>query len=85
MPSNMVAPDEATSAPVQRSGAYERFLRCLLQGSFRPGHLLSQREICEATESTITAVREALKRLEAEGIVELIAKKGVILREITAR
>ena len=55
-----------------------------MQGAFRPGRLVTQREICDATESTITAVREVLKRLEGEGIVELIPKKGVILREITA-
>lgn len=87
MPSELQEPidDEATpQAPVQRSGAYERFLKCLMQGVFRPGRLVTQREICEATGSTITAVREALKRLEGEGIVELIAKKGVVLHEITA-
>ncbi|MEV8468547.1 GntR family transcriptional regulator [Fluviibacterium sp. DFM31] len=78
---------DGTSLPsgqVQRSGAYDRFLKCLMQGTFKPGRLVSQREICDATDSTITAVREALKRLEGEGIVELIAKKGVILHEIGA-
>lgn len=73
-----------SSAPVQRSGAYDRFLKCLMQGTFKPGRLVTQREICDATDSTITGVREALKRLEGEGIVELIAKKGVILHEIGA-
>ncbi|SIN83827.1 GntR family transcriptional regulator [Vannielia litorea] len=76
--------EAAQAIPVQRSGAYERFLKCLMQGVFRPGRLVTQNDICEATGSTITAVREALKRLEGEGIVELIAKKGVILHEITA-
>lgn len=87
MPSEVqMSPDaEATPAvQVQRSGAYERFLKCLMQGVFRPGRLVTQQDICDATGSTITAVREALKRLEGEGIVELIAKKGVILHEITA-
>jgi DNA-binding GntR family transcriptional regulator len=82
---NDLADDGSTEMnQVQRSGAYERFLKCLMQGRFKPGRLVTQREICEATQSTITAVREALKRLEGEGIVELIAKKGVILHEIGA-
>ncbi|MFC5585043.1 GntR family transcriptional regulator [Nitratireductor kimnyeongensis] len=81
---NPVIDDATKTATVQRSGAYEGFLKCLMQGVFRPGRLVTQREICDATGSPITAVREALKRLEGEGIVELIAKKGVILREITA-
>jgi DNA-binding GntR family transcriptional regulator len=76
--------EAAQSSQVQRSGAYERFVKCLMQGTFKPGRLVTQREICDATGSTITAVREALKRLEGEGIVELIAKKGVVLREIDA-
>lgn len=76
--------EKTRQTPVQRSGAYENFLKCLMQGVFRPGRLVTQREICDATGATITAVREALKRLEGEGIVELIAKKGVILHEITA-
>ncbi|WP_323768257.1 GntR family transcriptional regulator [Marinovum sp.] len=85
MPSEVTAPTDDSAAPsVQRSGAYERFLQCLMQGAFRPGRLVTQREICDATGSTITAVREALKRLEGEGVVELIAKKGVILHEIDA-
>ncbi|MDB6179108.1 GntR family transcriptional regulator [Paracoccus sp. Z330] len=81
---DLIGDDPGQQAQVQRSGAYERFLKCLMQGVFRPGRLVTQREICDATGSTITAVREALKRLEGEGIVELIAKKGVILHEITA-
>lgn len=78
------ADDANPQVSVQRSGAYESFLKCLMKGEFRPGRLVTQREICDATGATITAVREALKRLEGEGIVELIAKKGVILHEITA-
>lgn len=81
---NLTADAEVEDTPVQRLGAYERFLECLMQRTFRPGRLVTQRDICDATGCTITAVREALKRLEGEGIVELIAKKGVMLREVDA-
>lgn len=67
-----------------RDGAYQKFLSGLTSRTFRPGRLLSQMEISEATGSSITAVREALKRLEGEKVVELIPQKGVLVREIGA-
>lgn len=83
VPSEVTAPTDDSAAPsVQRSGAYERFLQCLMQGAFRPGRLVTQREICDATGSTITAVREALKRLEGEGIVTLIPQRGIRILDI---
>jgi DNA-binding GntR family transcriptional regulator len=53
----------------------------LMSGGIKPGLLVSQRQLCDATGSTIGAMREALKRLEAEGIVRLIPQRGVMIRE----
>ena len=64
-----------------RDEAYRKFMDYLLSGRLRPGLLVSQREICEFTGTSIGAMREALKRLEAEGIVQLIPQRGVIVRE----
>jgi DNA-binding GntR family transcriptional regulator len=67
--------------PVLRQAAYRSFIEYLLSGRLKPGHLVSQRELCEATGTTIGSMREALKRLEAERIVTLIPQRGVIVRE----
>ncbi len=67
--------------PVLRDTAYRKFMDYLMSGELRPGLLVSQRELCESTDTTIGAMREALKRLEAEGIITLIPQRGVMVRE----
>ena len=69
------------SKPVLRETAYRKFMDYLMSGQLRPGLLVSQRELCESTGATIGAMREALKRLEAEGIITLIPQRGVMVRE----
>ncbi len=73
------------SKPVLRDTAYRSFMDFLLSGQLKPGLLVSQRELCETTGSTIGAMREALKRLEAEGVITLIPQRGVMVREPSER
>ena len=73
------------SKPVLRDVAYGRFMEQLLNGQLKPGLLVSQRELCERTETSIGAMREALKRLEAEAVVSLIPQRGVMVREINQK
>ena len=77
-----VRDNDSKHRQVLRDDAYSAIIAGVSERKFRPGRLLSQREISEATGCTITAVREALKRLEGEKVVELIPQKGIILREI---
>jgi DNA-binding GntR family transcriptional regulator len=71
--------------PVLRETAYRKFMELLLDGRQKPGLLVSQRELCEMTGSSIGAMREALKRLEGEGIVSLIPQRGVKICEINEK
>ncbi len=65
-----------------RATARRKFISALLAQRFRPGQLMSQREIAEITQTSLASVREALKILETEGIVQLIPQKGVAIREM---
>lgn len=67
--------------PVLRDVAYQKFIDELLLGRLKPGLLVTQRELCEATSTNLGPMREALKRLEAEGIISLIPQRGVIVIE----
>ena len=62
--------------------AQRDFMKALMERKLRPGHLVSQREISELTGNSLPSVREALKLLEAEGIVKLVPKRGVEIREM---
>ncbi len=66
-----------------RASAQRKFMDALIKRQFRPGHLVSQREIAQVTGSSLPSVRDALKLLEVEGIVTLIPKRGVTIRELS--
>lgn len=48
-----------------------------------PGQLLIERELCEMTAASRPSVREALRRLEAEGLVESLNGRGTIVAKAT--
>lgn len=53
-------------------------------GLFKPGQRLVERELCELIGVGRTSVREALRQLEAEGLVHTIPHRGPIVRTISA-
>jgi GntR family transcriptional regulator, rspAB operon transcriptional repressor len=67
-------------APPQRLNrsehAYEYLLAEILRGRWQPGDTLSTYALSEELEISRTPVLDALKRLEAEGLVEIIPQVG---------
>ena len=59
-------------------------LRALLvEGLITPGSKLNERELAEQLNVSRTPIREAIRRLAAEGLVELIANRGAIAVQLT--
>jgi DNA-binding GntR family transcriptional regulator len=56
------------SAPVRRQ-VVELLRQAIIQGDLPPGTRLIERELCEQTGVSRTAIREALRQLEAESLV----------------
>ena len=56
--------------------AYERIRRLVLDGDIAPGERLGQVELAERLGVSRTPVREALRRLSAEGLVEFSPNRG---------
>lgn len=78
------AQSEAPESNLRRV-AYEQIIEALMSRRIRPGRLISQREIAVETGCSLSSIREALKWLEAESVVQLIPKRGIEFREITRK
>jgi DNA-binding GntR family transcriptional regulator len=50
----------------------------LVEGKIVPGSKLNERELAERLNVSRTPIREAIRRLAADGLVELIANRGAI-------
>lgn len=56
----------------------QRLRQMLVEGQIAPGAKLNERELCEELKVSRTPLREAIKTLAAEGLVELLPNRGAI-------
>lgn len=61
---------------------YEALQNAIMSGIYEEGAHLRQEEVAEKFGVSQTPVREAFRRLEAEGLVEHAANRGVIVRGV---
>jgi DNA-binding GntR family transcriptional regulator len=71
-----------SSAPV-REQVVRILQEAIADGYFSPGQRLVERELCELLGASRTTVREALRQLEAEGLVKVVPGKGVVAAAIS--
>ena len=71
-----------TVAPV-RQQVFENLRRAIVEGNFRPGDRLVERELCAMTGASRSSVREALRQLEAEGLILTLPDRGPIVRAVS--
>lgn len=85
MPSN-----DSTSLKVNRTAktlrvlALENLRQAILSGHFKPGERLIERHLCEQLDVSRSIVREALRHLETEGLVESVAHQGPVVARLDA-
>ncbi|RGC66705.1 putative HTH-type transcriptional regulator YdfH [Micromonospora sp. MW-13] len=77
-------PAPRAAAPSAAERVYRHLKRSILEQVYPGGLLISEGEIAEATGVSRTPVREALLRLEAEGLVALYPKRGALIRPVSA-
>lgn len=56
----------------------------IITSEYGPGQRLVERDLCERFEVSRTVIREALRHLEAEGLIELVANRGPVVCTTTA-
>ncbi|KAA0969816.1 GntR family transcriptional regulator [Aureimonas fodinaquatilis] len=53
--------------------------KAIVEGRFKPGDRLVEAELCQMLNVSRPSVREALRRLEAERLVDIIPNKGPVI------
>ncbi|MEM8813098.1 MAG: GntR family transcriptional regulator [Pseudomonadota bacterium] len=73
-----------TPKPSLSSGeaAYEALMRSIKSGVYKPGDRLREEDVGEQLSLSRTPVREALRRMEADGIVEHRPRIGAVIRKL---
>ena len=66
---------ERVAAPL-RHQVIESIRNAIVTGYFKPGERLLERRLCEMIGVSRTLVREALRQLESEGLIEVVAHRG---------
>ncbi len=67
-----------------RTQVVEKLRQALIDGQFAPGARLTERELCDLLGVSRTLVREALRQLEAEGLIENVPYRGPTVAAISA-
>jgi DNA-binding GntR family transcriptional regulator len=72
--------------PMPRQGLHEevvhRLRQRIVEGQIAPGAKLNERELSESLQVSRTPLREAIKMLAAEGLVELLPNRGAVAAQL---
>ena len=71
-----------TSDQSQGGLAFARLMTAIESGTYRPGDRLREVEVADRLSLSRTPVREALRRLEAENIIEHRPRIGAVIRTL---
>ncbi len=76
------APVRAKSNRITTLGVYERLRRAIMDFELGPGARVTETELAETFGISRTPVREALHRLETEGLISIRSKQGCFVRSV---
>ncbi|MEV6425128.1 GntR family transcriptional regulator [Streptomyces sp. NPDC051662] len=79
------APDAPVKQPPAADRVYSHIKEAVLDRRFEGGTLLTEGELAEAVGVSRTPVREALLKLEVEGLIKLYPKKGALVLAVSAQ
>jgi DNA-binding GntR family transcriptional regulator len=66
---------------IMRLTVYDELKHRLFVGELRSGQFVSQRELTELLGATLNPVREAIRKLEGEGLINVFAQRGIQIVE----
>src|SRR4051812_46620003 len=74
----------ATPARLLHETVIDRLRDMIVQGELAPGTKLNERVLCSALGASRTPLREALKYLASEGLVDLLPNRGAVVAPLDA-
>lgn len=70
------------AAPLRQS-VVESIRNAITTGHFAPGERLTEKELCEMIGVSRTIVREALRQLESEGLIDVVPHRGPVVAKVS--
>ena len=77
-------PAATADAPSLVEAAYRALKAAIRENVFPPGHQAAEPEIAEQLGMSRTPVHEAIIRLQEEGLVQVLPRRGVLVCPISA-
>jgi DNA-binding GntR family transcriptional regulator len=74
---------EQASSQSLHEATFEKLRSLLVEGKIPSGSKLNERELAESLNVSRTPIREAIRRLAADGLVELITNRGAIAVQLS--
>jgi len=69
--------------PTVRAIVAQKLREAIMSGTFKPGQRLVERELCEMTGVSRPSIREALRLLEADGMVNTVPHRGPVVSTVS--
>ena len=79
----MASENLSIARPVLHEQVAQRLRQMLVEGLIPPGGKLNERTLCEELNISRTPLREAIKMLAAEGLVELLPNRGSVAVQLS--
>jgi GntR family transcriptional regulator, rspAB operon transcriptional repressor len=74
---------QSEPAPLIRNSVYERIRSEILSCALKPGSQIQERDLAERYAVSKSPIRDALLRLEAQNLIEVMPRKGYRVRPIS--
>lgn len=88
-PSQTAGMRVANRPPIERQSLHEaivsRLRDMIAQGELAPGTRVHEGHLCQMLNVSRTPLREALKYIASEGLLELVPNRGAIVRKLTPK
>lgn len=82
MPDTPVIWKDEELTPI-RDKVYQYIKQAIVQGIYKSGERIIERELADQLNVSRTPIREALFRLESQGLVKTLPRKGVVVSQLS--